>query len=908
MEKIFLNGHWSFRTDPQRRGVHEKWYDGHETFEGSISVPGGWLLDGAYEGYHGLGWYKRSFSLTPQQVQKRVTICFGGVYRYADIYVNGSLVLQHEGYQSSFEADISTYVYAGENTITVVADDVRKKHDLMLDGPTVWGMPQMRFAGIYEPVWLELREAVRTVDVYAALTPDLQKIQMQLEMENQTGVSQNVQIDICILDAENTVVKQQSLEHILPVETDVRQITFGVDHIQLWSPETPHLYTIAVTLTTSSVVDNFKQRTGFKYFTVCGKDFYLNGQPYFLRGYGDDFVFPKTAQPSATDKAFYYHGLMRAKEYGFNGARHHSHFPFTPYFEAADELGMLIQPELALANIPIDYFTQESAELFLAEWKALVKEHRHHPCVMAWCGGNEEEWGYFFEDQICALARQIDPYRPVVPTDGRWMAREIQEDDNYDYVSVCYVEYTDVLPLDEYADLYTRDDCGKPQIVHEMGNFTTLCPVHDLPKYQGAKNYPDVWKKWAEEIEAAGRMPLYDRAAANALALQKMCYKLIIEKARQSNAIRGYHLWTLTDYYDTTQGLLNQFYEDKAFTATEFAKINGSSLLLWNTERWCFTGGETSIFSMQLSRFEPQNWMQSQLTLTLYNPGQVDHPLIQETFLVDAEGHGTHQLVNWELTIPQVDSARKLKLHAKLCHGQDVITNQWELWVYPANPIVPEPTGREIFIHYLSRHLVEKNHRMVRHFTIPMPLGNNLLVTGFLLNGMLDAVYHGARMLLLAQPDTFEATVKHNAFKPCWWMQDAFFYINRSNNTQTANIIEDHPSLAEISHESGWDLNWFHLVEQRHAIELEKLNFPVTPIVYGLGQKLEKRAYLFEFAYGNGAVLVSTLNFEKTNMKHPEVRYIFECLLDYCDSQRFAPIYDVTPELLAAALKDNQKI
>lgn len=468
-----------------------------------------------------------------------------------------------------------------------------------------------------------------------------------------------------------------------------------------------------------------------------------------------------------------------------------------------------------MANIPVDRFTEESAVFFLKEWEALITKHRHHPSIMSWCGGNEQEWGYFFEDRIVKMARQLDPSRLVVPTDGRWMSEEIREDKNYDYVSVCYVEYTDVLPLDEYADLYSRDNCGKPQVVHEMGNFTTVPSIEDLPKYKGAVNFPHKLQNWAKAVEEAGRMPVYHKAAANALAMQKLSMKLILEKARLSDAIRGYHLWTLTDYYDTTQGLLNQFYEDKAFTAKEFAALNGSSLLLWDTQRWCFVSGEQVLIRIKLSRFETADWEDARLTLTLHGEDSTEKLLTEAVFPVTVAGHGTIALSEWELMIPKIDQAQKCKLSARLTSAQGELSNDWEIWIYPRTETIidRQGKGRELFIHYLSRHLVENNRRMVRHFTIPMPLNENLLVTGYIMDGMLEAVYQGARMLLLALPDTFTATKTRNAFKLCWWMQEEFFYINRSNNTQISNILEEHPALAQIPHESHWNLNWFHLVE-----------------------------------------------------------------------------------------------
>ncbi len=876
MERISLNGIWSFGTE-------------YSKLNDKIEVPGGWKLYEKYEEYNGYAFYEHSFLLTEEHLQKQIAVCFGGVFRYADVYINGGFVMHHEGYQSAFEADINSFAKIGENRITVAVDNVRKCYDMM-DGSTVWGMEPMRFAGIYEPVWIELREKLRVSDVYAALTPELDKIQAEIEIENKTVCNQDVKIEveICGTDKKKTVIRT------LPQGKDKLTVEFDSLGIKFWSPESPELYNVRVKIGE----DEFVQRTGFKYFTVKDKSFYLNGQPYFLRGYGDDFVFPMTAHPSATDRTYYYKGLNRAKEYGFNSARHHSHFPFSTFFEAADEIGMLIQPELAMANIPIDRFTKKCADFFISEWRAIIKEHRHHPSVMAWCGGNEEEWGFFFEDRLCETAKELDPYRLSVPTDGRWMADEVENDSNYPYVSVCYAESTDVLPIDEYSDLYMRDDCGKPQIVHEMGNFTTLVPINDLPKYESAKNFPFKWQKWMDNAKKTNRIYLYDKAFANALEMQKLCYKLIIEKSRLSDAIRGYHIWTLTDFYETTQGILNQFYEDKAFTADEFSLLNAPSILLWNTERWCFGSGEKVVFEIDISRFDNDDWYQSKLTLTLYDGENT----FQNELFVDASGYGTIKLTDWEVIMPEAKKGRKFSLNARLENGDKILSNSWDLWVYPSCNVADNQTGREIFIHYLSRYLVEKNSREVRHFTIPMPINGNLLVTEYLMDGMLDEVYNGARMLLLARPDTFKNTVNRNSFKPCWWSQQEYFFVSRSNNTQTSNVIADHAALDDIPHKSNWELNWYHLVEQRHAIELDSLPFFVTPIVFGIGPQLEKRGYLFEFAYGKGSVLVSTLNFDKTNLKHPEVRYVFESLLNYCDSDAFSPEHKVTPEQLENAL------
>jgi beta-galactosidase/beta-glucuronidase len=76
--------------------------------------------------------------------------------------------------------------------------------------------------------------------------------------------------------------------------------------------------------------------------------FLLNGKPIFLRGYGDDCIFPNTIAPPAEPEE-YLRRLSTARDYGFNYARHHSWFPPEEYFEVADELGIMVQPEFPAA-------------------------------------------------------------------------------------------------------------------------------------------------------------------------------------------------------------------------------------------------------------------------------------------------------------------------------------------------------------------------------------------------------------------------------------------------------------------------------------------------------------------------------------------------------------------------------
>jgi hypothetical protein len=181
-----LNGFWSFQTDPDRTGRSQDFSRPDYQFSDQIEVPGSWRLNERYRNYHGSTWYKRNFWIDPNDLGHCFQVFFGGVFRYADVYVNGNLIGRHEGYLSSFRFDITDRIIAGNNSITVMADDVPDRSFDIMGGATCMEIPQVLLAGIYEPVRLEISELVYVSDVYAPLDMQHGQIEMEITVANRT--------------------------------------------------------------------------------------------------------------------------------------------------------------------------------------------------------------------------------------------------------------------------------------------------------------------------------------------------------------------------------------------------------------------------------------------------------------------------------------------------------------------------------------------------------------------------------------------------------------------------------------------------------------------------------------------------------------------------------------------------
>ena len=133
-----------------------------------------------------------------------------------------------------------------------------------------------------------------------------------------------------------------------PLQLDV---PVHIPHVRLWTPDTPFLYTARVKLKQrAQVLDELTVRFGMREIAATGNKLLLNGKPLYLSGYGDDATEPITGMlPS--DKELYRRRLSLMRSLGFNFVRHHSCVPHDEYLDAADEVGMLVQPEAGMAYI-----------------------------------------------------------------------------------------------------------------------------------------------------------------------------------------------------------------------------------------------------------------------------------------------------------------------------------------------------------------------------------------------------------------------------------------------------------------------------------------------------------------------------------------------------------------------------
>lgn len=435
-EWMDLCGTWQFAYDDADRGLDEGWAERNDVFQRAIVVPfppespASGINDNAP---HRVVWYRREVRLPSGDRNRRWLLNFGAVDYRAQVWVNGRLVAEHEGGHSSFSADVTTALVAGEREQVIVVraeDDAldltqpRGKQYWKLEPGEIW---YHRTTGIWQPVWLEPVAETYIADVRWTTDTVRGRIGLTVRLNRtprrpvKLGVSLRLRgdrfaEDLYAFEAQET---QREIAYAVPnMDVDRRAL--------FWSPEYPNLIDAELTLSEADASGDAIDRVG-SYFGIrsvgFGEDqFYLNGRPYFLRLALAQGYWPESHLAAPSEEAIR-REVELAKLHGLNGLRLHQKAEDPRYLAWCDRIGLVVWGEMANAY----EFSTTAVERFTREWLEVVRRDASHPSIVAWVPFNES-WGVpnlarsaeqrHYVEAIYHLTHALDPTRPVIGNDG----------------------------------------------------------------------------------------------------------------------------------------------------------------------------------------------------------------------------------------------------------------------------------------------------------------------------------------------------------------------------------------------------------------------------------------------------------------------------------------------------------
>ncbi|HEV2834834.1 MAG TPA: glycoside hydrolase family 2 TIM barrel-domain containing protein, partial [Pyrinomonadaceae bacterium] len=323
-----------------------------------------------------IGWYRRTFTLSPSDKGKRISIEFDGVFRDAMVMFNGHYIGENFSGYVPFNYDLTDFVNFTEPNILVVRVDATENEGWFYEG-----------AGIYRHVWLLKTDPLHTVPwgnfVSSTVHGKSAKLTIKTEVRNDGDAARNCRVTSRILDKSGRVVATaQSKRMTVSPGSDVEftsETTIG--NAALWSIEQPNLYRAITTVEAeTNVTDSIETPFGVRTIRFDpDRGFFLNDQPVKMKGTCNhqDHAGVGAALP---DRLQYYR-IERLKDMGSNAYRA-SHNPPTPeLLDACDGLGMLVMDETRLMS---------SNPEGLSQLSRLIRRDRNHPSVVLWSLGNEE--------------------------------------------------------------------------------------------------------------------------------------------------------------------------------------------------------------------------------------------------------------------------------------------------------------------------------------------------------------------------------------------------------------------------------------------------------------------------------------------------------------------------------------
>jgi beta-galactosidase/beta-glucuronidase len=411
-----LNGVWEFAPaslgEPPPFGV---------TLAERILVP--YPIESALSGiqrHEDRMWYRRTFEVPASwEIGRgnRLRLNFGAVDYKADVWVNRVKVTTHTGGYTKFSVDVTHALSESgpQELIVKVVDRVdatfqpvgkqrrRPNREIFYESAS----------GLWQTVWME---AVPDAFVRALrMVPDLATSSLGLTVDTGRRTPG--------LSVEAVVLMQGEEIGRVAGRADSR-LTVPIPQPRLWSPESPFLYDLAVSLRSGGEpIDSVSSYVGMRQIGLApGKDglprITLNGEPTFLLAALDQGYWPDGIYTAPTEAALTF-DLEQHKRLGFNTVRKHLKTEPDRWYHHADRLGLMVwqdMPSMRLRGTP----QQEAREQFEAELYELVEDKRSWTCIIGWVPFNEG-WGEWSRDDSGRIAdhvKALDPTRLVVANSG----------------------------------------------------------------------------------------------------------------------------------------------------------------------------------------------------------------------------------------------------------------------------------------------------------------------------------------------------------------------------------------------------------------------------------------------------------------------------------------------------------
>ena len=812
----------------------------------------GWADDTTFPDIYGCFYYRRTIDLDHGGA---AVLAFEGVRNQVHAWINGRFVAFRAGFSTPFELAVPDGILKkGRNEIVLAVSN----NPNLGYGDYVYGLTTrstFRSTGGVNGR-LELRFPHGDWgDVYVTTAADMKSFTVHV-----TG---KVHFNWRISDGKKLVKRGEA-------DGD---FTLSSEGFEFWSPESPKRYELA--LETGAGV--YRQLFGLRRLLADGEKLRLNGRPVYLRGVTEHCYFPPSTH-LPRDLDYYRMITAKRKELGFNFVRFHTFVPPVEYFEATDELGMLV-------HVESPNFVSE------IEYAAIVAFARRHPSVVIYCTGNETRIDRLAEAYLRDVADIVHAETdslfspmsalrgveyalmpgkdPTVAKPFRHNAERLQRllpfcdlFTSYQLGATSYDSLNghSAAMLDAWGDAYG----GKPRLSHEIcidGSYVDLSLERLYPPKSPIVR-AGIFSGLRKQLADRGLLDRADIYFRNSCEWMRRIRKHAFEKLRSADRTAGYDfLGDINTHWHTfgySVGMMDEFYRLKpGETVENVLRYNSAAVVLANLgSDFNVVAGETKKVAFSLSNYAdelPAAELRAELA-------DADGKAVwhAQTKLGTLPNGRLSALGEYAVKVPASELPRKYLLRVSVEGNGVKAANEWELYAFPQVALKTPAKGVRV-----AKNITEDE------LAAAMAKGERVLVLGA---GPFKALATTYRIGMAGRCAGNFATV----------------------------IKPDHPALAGLPHEGycGWQFR--RLMEGGKAVQLEA-EVPFDPVidVASAVKNVIRQAALFEYRVGEGRLMVCSFKFGQND---PAAAWLKARLVDYVGSDKFAPEKSLTLEQLHAVI------
>lgn len=615
--------------------------------------------------------------------------------------------------------------------------------------------------------------------------------------------------------------------------------------------------------------------------------FAINGRTIFLRGEANCAVFPETGYPPMEVEKWIAI-LERFRSYGVNCMRFHSHCPPEAAFTAADQLGMLMQPELSHWNPKDALDSAESFGYYQTELRQIIRTLANHPSFVMLTFGNEL-WpttasGQKHMEELLDMAHESDPTRLYANGSNVFYGERGCDEKSDFYTSQGYYqgkirgssagmpEKTDeenqkrnqkkkyavrgyinqrypsaAADYDEVMD-ELRKAYQKPVFSFEVGQYEVLPDFDELEEFHGITR-PDNLISVQKRVEERGLKGVWKQYVEATGELARLSYREEIEAAMRTGQLSGVSLLGLQDFPGqgtALVGMMDSHLRPKPFPFSEpdaFRSFFRQQLPLVYLPKYTYENTEVLKAEVRIANYGKEA-IKGVLKYELNGRGMRMQGELPEAYCPAGE---LRSVGNIELSLREAEEALKLEL--KVSIGD--VWNAYPVWVYP--PVHPKCPAA-----------VYETERFDRKAEEVLEAGGT--------------VYLSPESVQEALPNSIQAQ-----FTTDFWSTGTF---PQQEGGMGQLIDAGHPIFEYFPTETHTNWQWWPMAVQR-AVILPK---PIKAVIIEMDSyaSLRHMAQLFECRCKKGKVLFSSMGLQNLQ-QYPEARALLDAVYHYMNSGKFQP-------------------